>query len=88
MNRKVFFATVAAACAAGSFAMAGELEQACVAALEAEGRDTSGCACLEAEVVANDLVDEFLALGEIADVDERYEAASPAAKAAMDMCTR
>ena len=88
MNRKLFFAATAATCTAGSLAAAGELEQACVAALEADGRDTSGCACLEAEVVANDLVDEFLALGEIADPADRYEAASPAAKAAMDMCTR
>ena len=88
MNRKLFFAAVTSACAAASIAIAGEMEDACVAALEAEGRDTSGCACLEAEVVANDLVDEFLALGEIADPAERYEAASPAAKAAMDMCTR
>lgn len=88
MNRKLFFAAASATCFAGSLAIAGELEQACVAALEADGRDASGCACLEAEVVANDLVDEFLALGEIADPDERYEAASPAAKAAMDMCTR
>ena len=88
MNLKLFCAAAASACAAASIAVAGEMEDACVAALEAEGRDTSGCACLEAEVVANDLVDEFLALGEITDPGERYEAASPAAKAAMDMCTR
>ncbi len=69
-------------------ALAGDLADACVAALEADGRDPSGCTCLEEEVIANDLVDEMTALGEIADPDERYDAASDAAKAAMDKCTR
>jgi len=71
-----------------SAAYAGELADACVAALEADGRDTSGCSCLEEEVVANGLEEEFLALGEIADPAERYAAASDEAKAAMDKCTR
>lgn len=88
MNFKLFFAAALSAGVMMSASSAGELADACVAALEAEGRDTSGCTCLEEQVVANDLVDEMLALGEIADPADRYEAASPAAKAAMDMCTR
>ena len=71
-----------------SAANAGELADACAAALEADGRDASGCACLEEEAIANDLVDEFIALGEIADPAERYTSASDGAKAAMDKCTR
>jgi len=69
-------------------AYAGEMADACVAALEADGRDTSGCSCLENEVVANGLEDEFTSLGEIADPQARYDAASAEAKAAMDACTR
>ncbi|MEO1241514.1 MAG: hypothetical protein AAFX54_06355 [Pseudomonadota bacterium] len=88
MNFKLFFAAALSAGVMTSASSAGELADACVAALEAEGRDTSGCTCLEEQVVANDLADEMLALGEIADPADRYEAASPAAKAAMDMCTR
>jgi len=72
-----------------SAANAGELADACVAALEAEGRDASGCSCLESEIAGNDaLVEEFLSLGEMGDADERYAAASDEAKAAMDSCTR
>ncbi|WP_425410532.1 hypothetical protein [Hyphococcus sp.] len=76
---------------AGAFsapAYGGELAGACVEALEADGRDAAGCACLEEEAIANDLVDEFLALGEIEDPAERYASASPEAQAAMDKCTR
>lgn len=70
-------------------AHAGELADACTATLEAEGRDPSGCACLENEVMADPaLQEEFMALGEIEDPAERYEAASDEAKAAMDKCTR
>ena len=71
-----------------SAALAGEWADACVATLEADGRDSSGCACLEAEIEANDLADEFLALAEIEDPAERYDAASADAQAAMDKCTR
>ncbi|MEO1136880.1 MAG: hypothetical protein AAFW68_09775, partial [Pseudomonadota bacterium] len=71
-----------------SASIAGEWADACVATLEAEGRDASGCACLEEEIIANDLVDEFAELGEIADPAARYEAASDAAKTAMNKCTR
>jgi hypothetical protein len=88
MNFKLIFTAIASVFAAISAASAGDLADACTAALEADGRDTSGCTCLEEEVVANDLVDEFLALGEIADPDERYASASDDAKAAMDKCTR
>jgi hypothetical protein len=88
MKLKVFFAGIAAAGMAISPSFSGELADACVAALEADGRDTSGCSCLEEEALANDLVDEFLALGEIEDPAERYASASDEAKAAMDKCTR
>jgi hypothetical protein len=88
MNFKLIFTAIASVFAAISTASAGDLADACTAALEADGRDASGCTCLEEEVVANDLVDEFLALGEIADPDERYASASDDAKAAMDKCTR
>ena len=88
MNFKLFFAAAISVGVVTSASYAGEMADACVAALEADGRDSSGCTCLEQQVVANDLVDEMLALGEIADPAERYEAASPDAKAAMDMCTR
>lgn len=79
---------MAAACAMMSASFAGEWADACVATLEADGRDASGCTCLEDEIVANDLADEFLELAEIADPTERYDAASDEAKAAMDKCTR
>ncbi|MEM6414673.1 MAG: hypothetical protein AAF720_08450 [Pseudomonadota bacterium] len=61
----------------------------CEAALEAEERDASGCACL-VEQVGDDpaLLAEFVELGQIKDEDARYEAASDEAKAAMDACTR
>lgn len=86
---KKFVAAVAVAALTFSMANAGELADACVAALEAEGRDTSGCACLEAEIEGNDaLIEEMTSLGEISDPDERFEAASDDAKAAMLACTR
>ena len=87
----VFRIGLSAAVAAGvilSSAFAGEWADACTATLEADGRDPSGCSCLEEEINANDLADEFLALAEIADPAERYAAASDDAKAAMDKCTR
>jgi hypothetical protein len=70
-------------------ASAGELADACAARLEADGRDTSGCTCLE-EKVQDDaaLAEEMTALADIDDPAERYAAASPAAQAAMDACTR
>ena len=65
------------------------MADACRAALVAEGRDTSGCDCLEEAIMGNAaLEEEFTALGEIADPAERYEAASDEAKAVMDECTR
>jgi hypothetical protein len=81
---------IAAAIAAFSgVAYAGDLADACVARLEAEGRDTSGCTCLEDELAANpDLEAEFRELGEIEDAAERYASASDDAKSAMDACTR
>ncbi len=85
---KLGAAFAASICALMAVSSAGELADACTAALEADGRDTSGCTCLEEEVVANNLEDEFLALGEIADPAERYASASDEAKAAMDKCTR
>lgn len=68
---------------------AGELADACIARLEADGRDTSGCTCLEEAIGDNEaLIEEMTALGEIADPAARYAAASAEAKAAMDSCTR
>lgn len=89
MKLKIFVASAVSAGVLAASASANELEDACVAALEAEGRDASGCACL-VEAVEGDaaLVEEFTSLGEIADADERYEAASDDAKAVMDSCTR
>ena len=70
-------------------ANAGEWADQCVERLEADGRDTSGCSCLEAEIEANpEMEDEFLDLAEISDPEERYEAASEEAQDAMDSCTR
>ena len=83
-----------AAFAVGSSAIfsvshAGELADKCIAALEADGRDTSGCVCLEEAVAGNDaLIAEMEALGAIADPGERYAAASADAQAVMDQCTR
>ena len=89
MTLKVFAAAFAATGMLFSTASAGEMADSCKAALEAEGRDSSGCDCLEAEVTADAaLAEEFQTLGEIADPAERYAAASDAAKAAMDKCTR
>ncbi|WDI32811.1 hypothetical protein PUV54_06320 [Hyphococcus flavus] len=88
MKLKRFLAIAAVSGLAFSPSFAGELADACVAALEADGRDASGCGCLEEEVIARDIVDEMMALGEIEDPAERYEAASDDAKAAMDKCTR
>ncbi len=86
---KFIIAAGAAAAALVSAASAGEWADACVARLEADGRDTSGCQCLEDAITANPaLEEEFLELAEIADPKARYEAASPEAKAAMDDCTR
>ncbi len=79
----------AAAAALVSVASAGEWADACVARLEADGRNTSGCQCLEDAIAASPaLEEEFRALAEIADPKARYEAASADARAAMDDCTR
>ncbi len=88
MKLKIFLAAASAVGLAAAPAFAGDLADACVAALEADGRDASGCSCLEEEAIANDLVDEFLQLGEIEDPAERYASASADAQAAMDKCTR
>ena len=70
-------------------AQAGPLADDCKARMEADGRDSSGCDCLEQEVMSSDaLLAEFQALGAIEDPAERYELASDEAKAAMDRCTR
>lgn len=86
---KLIFALGALAAALAGAAFAGELTDACVARLEADGRDTSGCSCLEDAIAGNAaLEEEFRDLAEIEDSSERYEAASDEAKAAMDACTR
>ena len=89
MTLKSILASALVAGLTVSTAGAGELADACVAALEAEGRDTSGCACLEDAIMGDAALEsEFTALGEIADPEERYAAASDDAKAVMDSCTR
>lgn len=86
---KFWISVGAAAAALLSVAWAGEWADACIARLEADGRETSGCQCLEDAITADPaLEEEFRALAEIADPKARYEAASDAAKAAMDACTR
>ena len=85
---KIGLPAIAVAGVMMSASFAGEWADACTATLEADGRDPSGCACLEAEIEAGNLADEFLALADIADPAARYDAASDGAKAAMDKCTR
>ena len=86
---KMIIALGAAVAAFAAVAYAGEMTDKCVARLAAEGRDTSGCGCLEDRIAGDaDLEAEFRELGEIEDPTGRYEAASDAAKAAMDACTR
>jgi hypothetical protein len=86
---KIIIALGAAAAALSAAAYAGEWADACVARLEADGRDTSGCSCLESEIEANPALEgEFRELSEIEDPAERYAAASEDAKAAMNACTR
>ena len=86
---KLIFALGAAAAALSAVASAGDMADRCVARLEAEGRDTSGCSCLEDRITADPALEaEFQELGEIDDPADRYDAASDDAKAAMDACTR
>lgn len=89
MKMRVLFAAVVAASLTAGAALAGEMADNCRARLEADGRDASGCDCLEARVMADPaLQEEFTRLAEIADPADRYAQASAAAKAAMDACTR
>lgn len=89
MKPKVLLSSAAFLGLTATGAAAGEWADACTERLEADGRDTSGCVCLEEQINANaDLVEEFQALGEIEDPGERYASASDDAKAAMDACTR
>lgn len=84
----IIAATAALSAIAGA-AYAGEWADRCVERLKADGRDTSGCSCLEERINADpSLADEFTKLAEIADPAARYAAASASAKAAMDACTR
>jgi hypothetical protein len=86
---KITIALGAAAAAFFAIAYAGEMTDKCVARLAAEGRDTSGCGCLEDRIAGDaELEAEFRELGEIEDPTERYAVASDDAKAAMDACTR
>lgn len=89
MTLRLFFAAAFGAGVLTGNASAGELADACIATLEAEGRDTSGCTCLE-EAITDDaaLQEEFLELGEIADPEERFASASEEAQAVMASCTR
>jgi hypothetical protein len=88
MIRKIFAAATAASLVIGA-AFAGEYADRCTERLIADGRDPSGCSCLEERVLADPaLAEEFERIGNIEDPDERYAAGSSAAKAAMDACTR
>lgn len=89
MKLKVFLTSLAGAALLASGAGAGEWADACTQRLEADGRDTSGCACLEEQIDANSpLADEFRTLAEIEDPAVRYSSASGDAQAAMNACTR
>ncbi|MEQ1931403.1 MAG: hypothetical protein ABL957_12870 [Parvularculaceae bacterium] len=84
-----FAAGAAALSAISGSASAGEWADRCVERLKADGRDTSGCSCLEARIDATPgLADEFTRLAEIPNPADRYAAASTDAKSAMDACTR
>lgn len=86
---KTFALAAFAAATLSTAAFAGEMADQCIAQLKKEGRDTSGCTCLEEKVQSDPaLAEEFQALGQIADPAARYAAASDGAKAAMDSCTR
>ena len=88
MIKTFALAAIAAVTVTGA-AVAGQMADQCIAQLKKEGRDTSGCTCLEEKVQSNPaLAEEFQALGQIADPAARYAAASDDAKAAMDACTR
>ena len=70
-------------------AFAGDYADQCKARLEADGRDSSGCTCLEEHITSDPaLAAEFTELATIEDPAARCAAASDAAKAAMDHCTR
>lgn len=89
MKTGAFAAAMLAVCCLSGAAAAGEFAEACKARLAADGRDASGCDCLEAAIGDDpELLEEMQILGEFDDPVERYEAASPAAKAAMNACTR
>jgi hypothetical protein len=89
MRTAFFLAAAAALLTSTGGATAGEWADRCAERLKADGRDASGCACLEERITAKpSLVEEFTRLGEIADPASRYAAASSDAKAVMDACTR
>ena len=67
-------------------ATAGELEDACVSFLSAEGGDPATCPCLVKGAEENGFVDEFWSLMEIDDPQTRFDEASDAAKAVMENC--
>lgn len=64
-----------------------DLVAMCEATLEAEGGKAEGCSCL-VEKISDDpaLFEEFISLGALSDMNERYEAASSDAKAVIDEC--
>lgn len=86
--KKLYSLTFAAFAAVGAgAASAGEMADQCTALLESEGRDASGCSCLEEKVLADPaLQEEFAVLGEIEDREQRWSDASDAAKEAMASC--
>lgn len=88
MKKLSIFCVLGASMVIGT-ASAGEWADACRATLEGEGRDASGCDCLEEAIIDDEaLIEEFAGLGEIADPAERFDSASDEAKAIMLSCTR
>ena len=85
----IFAAALLAASSIFAGASAGEFADSCKERLAADGRDTSGCDCLEEKILATPgLADEMTKLGAIEDPKERFAAASPEAQDAMKSCTR
>ena len=80
-------ATCLLAVAPATTALAETIESVCKTAVEAEGGDASGCACLQEEVAGDAALEaELISLADIPTPQERYEAASTPAKAAIDAC--
>lgn len=83
--RKIYLGFVCAVFAApAAFA---SVEKVCVDVISTEGGDTSDCACLAAQADGDyALSAELIALADLGSAEERYDAASPDAQAAIEAC--